>query len=46
MSLKDIETTVATDTKGFFARNKAHLIAYPVTAILGALAQHILGKLL
>ena len=46
MSLKGIEQTAEADLKGFWVRNKAHIIMYPVTAVLGAIAQHILGKLL
>jgi len=46
MSLKGIEQTAEADVKGFFARNKAHIIAYPLTALAGAILQHLIGKLL
>ena len=46
MSLKDIEKTAEADVKGFVARNKAHVIMYPVTAIIGAILQHMIAKLL
>ena len=46
MSLKDIESVVAKDAQGFWARNKAHIIAYPLATIAGAILQHLIGKLL